>query len=285
MDAHDTDHRLHRVQQAFKWTIYGLLIVNFAFYFLEDLDRAIHTLRAGSTFLDWTSEFATSIDELAWFVLLLMFELETYVFEDEDWHGWVVHAVRGLRLLCYAMIVHTVFAFANDLVELRPTLEVDGVSNLCEMIDEDVSFVNNLEYTKVTAESCSTLSRDSRFYRLADDPLVTDTAGLAVHRNLIVADLIEAIAWLLILLSIETIVRLQGQGVAGGAIISAANAMTALLFFVLIAISMYWATLSHWLYVWDEFLWICGFTAIELNVRNWRDELIEAEAGEQVTSG
>ena len=278
MDAQETDNRLHRFQQAFKWTVYGLLIVNFAFYFLEDLDRAIHTLRAGATFFDWTGEFATSIDELGWFVLLFMFELETYIIEDEHWKGWVVHTVRGIRLLCYVMIAHTVLAFANELVELRPTLEVEQVSSLCEMVDKDVSFVDNLQYTKVTPGTCATLSDDSRFFWLANDPLVTDAEGLVVHRDLVLADLIEAITWLLILLAIETVVRLQGKGVIGGAIIASANTITVLLFLVLIVISIYWATLGHWLYAWDEFLWICGFVAIEMNVREWRGELISAEA-------
>ena len=42
-----------------------LLLVNFAFYIAEDWVRAAHTLQADSPFLDWTSEFATSIDEAA----------------------------------------------------------------------------------------------------------------------------------------------------------------------------------------------------------------------------
>ena len=58
--------RNEKIQQIVKWTVYVLLIVNFLFYIAEDWGRAIHTLGAGSAFLDWTSEFATSIDELAW---------------------------------------------------------------------------------------------------------------------------------------------------------------------------------------------------------------------------
>ena len=43
---------------------------------------------------------------------------------------------------------------------------------------------------------------------------------------------------------------------------------------MLIGIAIYWATLSHWLYVWDEFLWIAGFAAIEMNLSEWRNELL-----------
>ena len=76
--------KMHKIQQAVKWTVYTLLIINFVFYVFEDWNRAIHTLHAGSTFLDWTSEFANSIDETGWFLLLFMFELETYILDDED---------------------------------------------------------------------------------------------------------------------------------------------------------------------------------------------------------
>jgi len=33
------------------------------------------------------------------------------------------------------------------------------------------------------------------------------------------------------------------------------------------------SSLSHWLYLWDELIWILGFAAIEMNVSEWRDEL------------
>ena len=80
---------MHKIQQTIKWTVYALLIVNFVFYVFEDWNRAMHTLNAGSTVLKWTGEFATTIDELGWFLLLFMFEIETYIVDDEDWTGWI----------------------------------------------------------------------------------------------------------------------------------------------------------------------------------------------------
>ena len=61
---------MHKIQQTIKWVVYTLLIINFFYYLFEDWNRALHTLTASSTLLDWTSEFATSIDESAWFFLL-----------------------------------------------------------------------------------------------------------------------------------------------------------------------------------------------------------------------
>jgi hypothetical protein len=70
-------------------------------------------------------------------------------------------------------------------------------------------------------------------------------------------------------------VRLQGHGVSGGRLLSTINSLKLLLYSILIALGVYWASLSHWLYFWDELVWIGGFAVIEMNVSQWRDELLE----------
>ena len=266
-------NRLHTLQQAVKWTVYLLLIINFVFYIFEDWNRALHTLTANSTFLDWSGEFATSIDESGWFLLLFMFELETYVIDDKDWKGWTARVIRGVRLICFALIAHTVYAFTVVVIELQPTVVVENVTDLCQMAGSDVSYVYNLEYTDINQQSCSGLSGASEYFWLANDPVVSDAAGLDLERYLAWADLAEVLIWLLILLAIEVVVRLQGRGTTGGAVISAANRIKLLLYASLLALGVYWASLSHWLYFWDEIVWIGGFAAIEMNLSEWRDEL------------
>jgi hypothetical protein len=269
-----SDSRAHKIQQAVKWAVYALLFVNFIYYVFEDSNRALHTLTAASTFLDWTSEFATSIDEAAWFILLFMFELETYILDDKAWKGWVAHTVRGARLACMVMIAHTVFAFSMAGIDLQPTVQVENVSSLCDMTDDDVSFVSNLEYTDVNDQTCAGLSSATEYYWVAEDPVVSDLAGLELERDLLWADLAEAVIWLFILGFIEIVVRLQDKGVTGGTIISIANKSKLFLYLSLIGIGIYWASLGHWLYLWDELVWILGFAAIEMNVSEWRDELL-----------
>ena len=272
--------RLHRIQQGVKWAVYALLLVNFGFYIIDDSVRAGHTLHAESTFLDWTSTFATTIDESAWFILLFMFELETYVLSGAAWKGWVAKLVHGVRLLCFAMIAHTVYAFAVATVDLAPTVPVEDVSNLCELAGSDLSYVYNLEYTEITRDTCDGLSTATEFYRVGKDPVVSDMAGLALERDLLWAELYEVVAWLLAVLAIELVVRLQDAGVTGGVLIRAANWARNLLFVSILGVGMYWASLSHWLFLWDEILWIGGFMAIGMNLSETRREMLDEHSAD-----
>mgnify|MGYP001815973124 CR=1 FL=1 len=269
---------LHKVQQFVKWSVYIFLLINWGFYIAEDWTVASHTLTSDSTFLDWTAEFATSIDESAWFILLFMFELETYILEDETWTGWVAHTVRGVRLLCIAMIAHTVYAFVIAFINIQPTVPVENVSDLCDMTSADVSYVYNLEYTDVTEETCTELSDATEFFWVAGNPVVSDAEGLELERSLAVADLIEVNLWVLVLLAIEIVVRLQGKGITGGVVIRTATYAQFIIYAGILSIGVYWASLGHWLYLWDEFVWIMGFAAIDLNLSEWRDEMIEEKA-------
>ena len=264
---------LHRLQQILKWTVYSLLIINWGFYIVEDWTRALHTLNPESSLLDWAREFATSIDEAGWFILLFMFELETYILEDEQWKGWVAKAVHLARLACYTMILHTVFAYAVTVVEYNPTITVSDASSLCDLVEDEVSYVFNLDYTEITANNCAELSDADAFYTVGNDPVVASREGLELERRLAWADLVEAIAWLIIVVAIEVVVRFQERDVTAGRLITDLNRTKIFCYLVLVALAGWWATLSHWLYAWDEFLWIAGFAAIEMNISEWRDEI------------
>lgn len=273
------DLRLHRIQQGVKWTVYSLLLVNFGFYIADDIGWAGHTLHAESTVLDWTTAFSTTIDELAWFILLGMFELETYALSDRAWKEWVARLVHGLRLACYVMLAHTIYAYISNVIDLRATQPVEDAAELCDLADADLSYVYNLEYTRITRESCDGLSTASEFYRVGKDPVVTDMAGLTLERQLAWADLYEGIAWLLAILAIEVVVRLQERGITGGALMRTANWGKNLLYASIMGVGVWWASLSHWLYLWDEFLWIGGFMAIDMNLSEWRKEIADEQAG------
>ncbi|MDJ0794239.1 MAG: hypothetical protein QNI98_08330 [Woeseiaceae bacterium] len=273
--AHFDEARLHRLQQFVKWVVYTLLIINWLFYIAEDSNRAMHTLEPGDSIVKWLREFSTSIDTSAWFILLFMYELETYILEDKSWTGWVAKTVHGLRIVCFLMIAHTVVAYVASANELAPTVLVDGASGPCDVADQDISWVYNLEYTDITSANCASISGPTELYKVGDDPVVSSFDGLELERNLAAVDVIEVITWLLIILAIEIVVRLQERNVTSGSLITLAGRSKILFYLVLFGLSAYWGLLGHWLYVWDTFLWIAGFAAIEMNIQEWRDEIRE----------
>ena len=106
-------------RQAIKVVVYSLLLVNFALYIADDLRIASYTMRNSGSLLEWTAAFATTIDETAWFALLFLFELETYVLSDEvQSRPGVVRLVHGIRLLCYLSLGHSIYAFGDIYLDL-----------------------------------------------------------------------------------------------------------------------------------------------------------------------
>jgi len=132
-------------------------------------------------------------------------------------------------------------------------------------------------YSAIDQANCADLSDASEFFIFDGDSTVSDRAGLAVATELIWAALVEAIAWLLIVFTIEFMMWLQDRGIHAGPLIVATNLAKAALYGGLLLVAGYWAYRSQWFFVWDEFVWIAGFAAIEMNVVEWREELSEAD--------
>jgi len=272
--AHRALAGLRRIdpRQAVKAVVYSLLFVNFLHYAVDDFTIARHTWHAGWSFFDWTSAFATTLDEAAWFLLLFLLELETYLLSDEAFTRRRVLLMHGLRFLCYLAIGHTVVAFGAYLLELREATEYVGGS-LCRFADQGLSFARNLQYTQLNASNCASLSPDSHFFRFSGGQAITDARGMRVEVELAWLDLIEVCVWLAIIALIEVMVRLQDRGVSGGRALRAARLINAGLYGVLWLAAAYWAYRGHWLFAWDEALWILGFMAIGMNLSQWRDEI------------
>ena len=186
------------------------------------------------------------------------------------------------RILCYVFLAHTLYAYTSDLAAMGRPLPFQGVGDLCDLAGEDLSFTRNLEYWVIDRANCSYLSADSEFFQIYEEAAVTDAAGLRTERLLLWVDVIEAVAWLLILLTIELMVRWQHRKIIAGPLIVAGNTAKVVLYASLLGAASYWAYKQQWFFVWDEFVWIGGFAAIEMNVSEWRQELSEADRGHVV---
>lgn len=215
-------------------------------------------------------------------MLIIMLELETYVLEDRQVTKRVRLALHTTRMLCCLMIAYTIFTYGHYAIRITPTVPVEAASQLCELTERNYYFTHNLEYTEITEENCADLSSDSSFVFLASQNVITDTDGLALERRLAWADVAEASLWIVIIALIEVVLRLQERGIGHGALISGLNRIKTLSYAAILGLGAWWASLGHWLYLWDEILWVGGFTAIELNLSQWRDEIREENQLDEV---
>ena len=208
------------IRLIIKWLVYTLVIINFGVYIRNDLVIAGHTLYSGSSLLEISRAFATTIDESAWIILLLLFEIETYLLSDDPLSRTKTLLMQGIRLVCYVSLAHTLYAYGVYLAEIYAALPVEGVTNLCQLIGKDLSYASNLVYSKINSSNCASLSSANQFFYV-DPPtffIVEDAAGLAIEKQLAWIDIFEAIIWLLILLSIEVAVWLQDRNIGQGLI-------------------------------------------------------------------
>lgn len=263
--------------QWLKLVVYSLLLVNFGYYILDDLEQLGHTYHEGWRWFDWTSAFATTLDESGWFVLLFLLELETYVLSDAAFTRFRVILMLMIRLMCYAVIGHAVFAYSDYLFDLSNRQQFIDTT-LCAFVGQELSFTRNLLYTVLDASNCELLSSDSAFFIFAQGQVITDTSGLDVELQLAWVDLLEVVVWLCILGLIELQVQLQDRGITRGRMLFSASLIKVCLYGVLWCCAAYWLYRGHWVFAWDEALWILGFAAIGMNISQWRDE-IEADAG------
>jgi hypothetical protein len=210
---------------------------------------------------------------------LLLFELETYLLSDDPLSRSKALLMQVIRLICYVSLAHTLYAWFGNLMELYASVPVEGVTSLCQMASEDVSYAFNLVYTEINQSNCASLSTATQFFYV-DPPtflIVEDHAGLVIEKQLAWIDLFEAITWLVILFTIEVAVWLQDRNIGKGLIFKVLKATKLSLYSLLWTAVAYWIYRGHYMFAWDEFVWIAGFTAIEMNMIEWRKEINEAE--------
>ena len=272
------------VKQRLKLVVYALLLVNFAHYIGNDIEQAQHTFHSGWRWHDWTSNFATTLDELGWFILLFLLELHTYVLSDDAFTRGRLMAMNVIRLICYLAIGHAVFAFGEYLVDLAAaTHHFD--SALCAFANDGLSFTRNLEYWELDASNCGTLSTGSEFYIFSQGQVISDAAGMTIELELAWVDLVEVVVWLFILFLIELRIRLQDRGISSSRLLSFATTTKGVLYGILWCLAAYWAHRGHWIFAWDEALWILGFMAIGMNLSDWRKEIAQSTPVAGETSG
>ncbi|MGB5626796.1 MAG: hypothetical protein WBM61_13745 [Woeseiaceae bacterium] len=259
--------------QFFKYVVYVLLGMNIYWFFDEESTAAVLQFSNGVGAADLIEAFSATIDTAAWVVLLLMFELETYVLEDRQFTRPVTWSLHGLRALCYLFIVYAFYGYIQNMTFLYETTALAGVTDLCALLPDQWSWAVTLdEYAEITAANCATFSDTSAFYQFKDMAAVVDAEGLRDIRYLAWVDVINAAVWLLVVLVLEIDVRLQEHNRYEGLALISSNAIKVLLYSLLLLAAIYWGFKGDFVDFWDAFLWLVAFVFIELNVFEWRQE-------------
>jgi hypothetical protein len=234
--------------QLFKYSIYGLLTINVFVFFGEEVLATRLEYPDGVTPGDFFKAYAATVDTAAWVILLLMFELETWVLEDRHFTRAVALSLHALRAVCYLFIVSAFYGYAVDAIFVYQTSPLPGISELCALAGQNWSYATTFgEYAEITVANCASFTDLDVFQRFDGTLAVVDNPGLADIRFLAWVDVVNAAVWLLVVLLLEADVRLQERNLYEG-------------------LALFLS------------LWLVAFVFIELNVFEWRQESHEAPA-------
>ena len=269
------------VFQVFKYTVYLFLAMNIYWFFAEEFSAAQLQFVGGVGLKDLIEAYAATVDTLAWVILLLMFELETYVLEDKQFTKPVAPTLHGLRAICYGFIIYAFYGYVANLMFLDDTVTLTNIQDLCMLADQQWSYATNLdEYVSITSANCKSFSAAADFLRLDGMQAVVDQSGLDSLRGLAWIDVVNSGVWLLVVLVLEVDVRLQERGRYEGAALYVSTFMKFVLYSTLLFAAVYWGIEGDFLDFWDAFLWLVAFVFIEMNVFEWRAEELEHAAAE-----
>ncbi len=272
-----------RLFQLFKYIVYALLTFNVYVFWSEEVLAAAVQFPGGVSAIELIDAYAATIDTAAWVVLLLMFELETYVLEDDQFSRPVAWSLHGIRALCYVFIVYAFYGYIVNLSFIMQATQLAGVTDLCALVTDGWSYAIDLdEYSDITAASCGTFSDSTAFMRFEGITAVVDANGLAAIRTLAWVDVINAAVWLLIVLILEADVWLQERNRLEGNALRISNLIKFVLYTTLLLAAIYWGIKGDFIDFWDAFLWLVAFVFIELNVFEWRQEAHESAAQSQI---
>jgi hypothetical protein len=261
--------------QAFKYLVYTLLAINVYLFFSEEWLASNVVFAAGVSLDTIIEAFSSTIDTAAWLILLLLFELETSVIDDENLVGatkWSLHIVRGL---CYIIILYAFYGYLTK-VGLLNEFSLHQITDLCTL-GKEWKFMDTLNvYNEFTAETCRALSTaNTEFYSHATYNVIADATHLQDVKILAWVDVINSAAWLSVVVMLEIDVHTQLGNISSKLWEKYNIFVKATVYGVLLVAAIYWGITGNFLEFWDAFLWIVAFVLIEMNMFEWQAEVAE----------
>jgi len=261
--------------QGFKYLVYTLLAINVYLFFSEEWLAAKVVFASGITIDNVVEAFSSTIDTAAWLVLLLLFELETYVIDDEKLTGSTKWTLHGIRAFCYLFILYSLYGYMTK-VGLISQFSPHQITDLCSLAKE-WKFMETLNvYNEFTKETCRTLSAtSSEFFSHDGYKVITDLNTLNNVKGLAWVDVINATAWVSVVVMLEIDIHTQLGNISSQLWEKYNIFVKVTVYSVLFLAAVYWGVTGNFLEFWDAFLWIVAFVLIEMNMFEWQAEVAE----------
>ena len=252
---------------VFKFLVYAALIANVALFFKDEWEAAAHVFQDGLPFARIIEGFAASIDTAAWVILLLLFELETCQLSEEVLARPIGLVIRGLRVLCYGVIVYAFTGYLGKALGFGLYVPAD-IPNACALAMQPFSVLVELdEYRALTAGNCAGIT--GTLFVNEQTRTLAEAGALAQATRLAWVDVVNSGTWLLIVALLEVDVRPGVKGLFPGWFATTSLRAKYLLYAVVVTAAGYWGLFGTFLDFWDAFLWIAAFVFIERNVFEW----------------
>ena len=185
--------------RLFKYAVYAFLTINIGLFFHEEWNALSVRFTDGLILGDVMEAFASTIDTTAWVVLLLMFELETYVLDDRQLTRRVQLTLQLTRALCYVVIVSAFSGYVAKVMFLAQASPLAAVDGLCELANQGWSFAIDLdEYEPLSSANCGALASSLNLIQFLDLNVVVDQDGYRDLFRLAWVDVINSGTWLLV---------------------------------------------------------------------------------------
>jgi hypothetical protein len=268
------EHKLlhpSRVFALFKYAVYLALVGNLWSFFQEDWKAGAFLIDELSGWHRFVQVYAQTIDSAAWCVLLLMFELETSYLSDRSLRQrrvkWTLHGLRGI---CALVILNSVIGYTAKFLSYTEVqrLAVDA----CTLVNSNWSLMTSMdEFVALGAGNCASLAGDV-LLRLDGAQIIARESTLLETQQLALVDMVNACAWVMVVILLEADVRLQLMGALTGMLLRLSALLKFITYAVLLAAAVYWGFAGTFLDFSDAFLWLVAFVFIELNLFQWHEQ-------------
>ena len=268
--------------QIFKYSIYLLLANDIYHFFVEDYSASSQTFAKGISPSQIIEAFTATIDTAAWLILLLIFELETYILDDEKIKGKTKWAINGVRIFCYLVIVYSFYGFLSKFNLLHTTVPFIN-NDVCSLIGTSFTYIKEIDkYFPLTADVCKGLA-NTPLIQIVDTQIITTQTQLIETQRLSTVEVTNSATWLLVVCILEIEVFLQLRGKLTKQTILVSKWLKYVLYTVLFIAAAYWGIKGGLLDFWDAFLWLVAFWFIEVNIFKWNAETKVEQSDEPLT--